>query len=685
MGDRTALERRQGTFRLLDALIGLPVVRGRRTPVSPPVLVVSDWRGGGKTAVLEWLSEVLEARRIPFAQLDLARNRPATEREIVFAAAYQVSRDWGRPYRNIGFARLGTVRQVMDMTLSVDPQADRKGARGEIERKLQSNRLPMSVLRGEFADAAGALVGKAVRGLGPLGPFADLIMAVARLVPEWLLGRLRGFRLGRQVVLGRRYTWFDARTAGRGPGHPADVLVDLYQRTRPAVRNRTDNVEHVDKLVREAFLADLTEHFSGRRARRLLAYGCVLMLDNADDLTGRRFVTDLAETLSASTPLTPLTVVVTDHGENAYGEGVIDLGSDADEKPWQPRPTRPQDPDTRIGLRRLAALERPDVGVVLEQEGVPGGGTRVTHRLMHELTDGHPLGTRRVAEALHRASARDGGGSWDPEHLGWPRRILALPVHDGAGQGESLRDWLLGELTSDLTPDGTGTRRPAHDLDTLVTWAPAADRSEVEALAALIGRRESYLLDYRDKVLGPGRGVTAAVARRVLLERLATRDARRNDSWDSVFRALARAGRRTPEREVACRVSLGEVRPAATYLAGRLGADPPADWLARLHRIAAAPHRPLTPEVPPIEEFHRRSEMFDEELGQDQGPPLLRVAGIWLIALWIAQDRLAGAHRRYLYDQMIRQLAAVRIDSRTDNTPFDREENRYKEERDFWP
>jgi hypothetical protein len=688
MQESVPLVGRDETSLLISALMERPLAGGHRVSAFRPVLVLSDPRGGGKTVLIESLRQTFSDLGIPFAILDVEKQKPEALRDVIFAVAYQLSRDWGDPYQEIVFHRLAVARLVTQMSLSADP-AQRAQARTEIEQTVQTARRSVEAVRESLSAGAGDLAQTALAQFGIPGVLAGQLVTAARRAPGWGLGLLRRSRAGRRAVLGEYYTWFGDRGVGR-PQNPADELLDLHLYSRPGEYEQ--NRQWVDELLLSALLADLSDHFAGHPAEKDLDYGCALLMDNADHPIGRAFVAALVEARAqrGARP-DPLTAVVTSRGGVLSGlaeDEFIDFSTDSDpsasaSEEWSTRVTNLTPP--WIARRRLSDLDPADTAGMVDWVEISGGEPRVTKRLIHEVTDGQPACTRNLVTVLGA----------HPDDRDFPRRLLARPRP--ARGPEPLADWMLKYLT-----DG----QPAEHLDDLATCAAAVDLGDARALGGLRGvSRRTFAI--AESVLWPPLATAStAVVRRLLRERLAARDQHENNSWEKVFEILRKSAQAAPARlaedfaaegepsaeqvaelrglrlrALAYGLANGEADPAVEYLTELLPLVSPAEWLRCLQIISNAPHRPSGQDASPYAEFYRRVEGLSVS-----GPPPLREIGDLVIGGWIIGDRLTDSRRGHIFAAMAHSVETIRVHSpHNDYRPFRFASERYSREKDFWP
>ncbi|MBT0771881.1 hypothetical protein KIH74_23265 [Kineosporia sp. J2-2] len=682
MGERFSLVGRGDSRNLISGLMQRPQAR--------PVVVVEDPRGGGKSTLVSSLRETFVGHGIPFAILDMQEQDPATLREVIFAVAYQFSRDWGPPCGSIGLGRVLLAAQVVQAGLGGDLASREQDLRA-IDLLVQKGRFGGEAVQRALSGAAGTLAESALKQFGIPGVLTGRLADLARQLPFWMMATLRAFPTGRRVVLGPSHAWFGEQGGGRRR-RPSEVLLDLFRFCRPGEYEQ--HGQWVDELLLSALLADLTDHFAGHPARQYLKFGCALLIDDADHPVGRALVAALeqARERPGARP-DPLTVVMTSRG------GLLKGRSDVEILDFDTDPGAGQGGPPWTGRHRLLDLTQAHTGELMAQLDISGGRPRTTRRLVHEVTDGQPACTGWLVAVLDSTS-RDRAGA-PTDHRDFPRRLLDRPRAGNTTGAESrLGDWMLGYL---LTGRPLGDVPPGR-LDDLVTWCAAGNRSDAAALGFVADSTEQSLAV--ESLLWPARPTAMTrLLRRLLLERLAARDPDRPDGWESVFGALRRFGhgseqqldaelqaadeadpqhiadlRRMRLTRLGYGLAAGEVRPAAEYLARALPEIPPPQWLESLDLVAAAPHPPDRANRLASEEFAARLREFPE-----RRPHLRQAVAALLLGGWITGDRLADAHRGSVYAEMVTSLQIVLSHSpHGDNQAFRRRIEVYGMESGFW-
>jgi hypothetical protein len=698
---------RGDTRELFKALLARPLEGRRRVSVRRPVLVLEDPRGGGKTELLRSFERLLVGSRVPFVLLDAEDVEPGlgttaanhADRvplaNLIYAIAFQLNRDWGKPYGRIKFHRLTLARLVISMHLEADPY-DREAAGQEIDKLAQSRRPGVERTRKLLADGAENATHGVLGSLQLPEALRQPVADVARSIPDRFLALLRRWVVGRWLVLGRYYSWFEGR-GQHGSVRAADVLLDLRELTRPG--KYEDNESWIDKTLLRALLADLSDHFARRRR---LAIGCALLVDNADGLVGQRLVRLLVEVRREETqPPDPLAVVVTSRGglRPVYANEIRDLGEDT-RRPgqeqvasaWRSELTGRAVP--LIGWRKLSDLTQEDTSLLIEPLGIRGENPslRQVQELVQGVTDGQPACTVKLVEMLdlHR------------EKRGRPQQLLdeKILIKDAQGdrRGPPLAEWMVTYLTGQQVAPVRSS-----GLETLITCAAASTWSDARELGPLI---DSGQLNLVARTLWPSSpSAISSLTRRLLLRLLAARDPKAPDSWSAVMKRLIEIAKEAEEHEkggdqAATLRRLGYqlasasgeengAKTGAEYLVGHLAASPPEQWLSWLHEIGSAPH-PFSSSEPKHEYQERRSELLrrmglNNVASATPEQQLIATVGTWLLGYWITNDPLTDHPRGDVWLDMAKRVEPVLQASLHDDIwPFHREIENYVMKAGHW-
>jgi hypothetical protein len=591
-----------------------------------PVVVFVGPRGSGKTALLARLGEMLD-QNVPYARVDFAELPASTTSDVLDVLVFELNRHCAA-YGRIAFPRFIVGRIVMAAKVDhTDPAA----ARARIGQVIEEHR--------RLPQLKAFLEGVAPRVLAAAGVPDE----VGRHVPGLLLSGLTSWRGGRRVVLGGGQDWYAHQDRGLAGRKSLDVLAELNRRhRRPGIEG---NRKWVDELMLAAFLADLRGDFGrGRRAARR-PFNCVMLLDNADGTSGRRFVEELVRAheqraADAGDDLGPITVVVTSRGplgaRVADPTEIIPGTEDAGIEDYLGRR------ETRPGRGRwwypvrLPDLAEADVRTMVADRELRDCNTGHVVLAVHGFTRGHPGATSVLLGAIAEEPC-------DPVDL---RRVLAGRP-PGALSGGTVRDRLWRLLLGDPA-------RLEVNVDDLVTCAAARDMGQAAQLAEYSG----LLCDNDAEAVtrpelwipgpAPATSIMHPVLRRLLLERLAEREPQAADGWAAVHGWLRQhaADRDDTAGELHHALALGELKYVTEELTTRLrGRDPEtdiADWLALLRSVTEAPMG-TPPSGAPVTHVSALTGWADHN-NRLAGSMALLAAG-----LWIAAEPLAGSERAPLY------------------------------------
>ena len=523
-----------------------------------PVLVFEGPPGSGKTSLLDALAELLR-NRVPSAVFDLDSIRLDPDRgergaipSLLADLAFQLARQAGG-YGALRFPRLviGFLVQQLDLD-----RVNREHARQQVDGALRAHR-GVDRWTSTLAEAANQLVAKVPGGA----------VVPASLVQEVLnggLGLANRWGPGRRFLLGPYQQWYGHQDLGLTD--PAiEALVGL-KRWSDTAKHNPDHQHRIDDLLLRAFLADLRDDY--RRAERAggWSYNSVVLLDNVDGDLGQAFLTKLVQVRSDATAggtagQDPLTVVVTSRG--ALLSDVEDGGA-----PNVGDRVGPRDgPDREHWWQRipLPPLTLNEISAMIAQLALSDGNTQHLAIIVHEFTRGQAAATALVLEAI-----KDEGRA-DVELAA----LLRLQL-----KGESLEQRLLDRLLA-----GVDAGSPAD----LAVGAAARSPERVKRLAGRLRLAKARGGPETAPLWGPD-DHEVTLARRLLLRSLST-----TDRWTEAFEALRADAVEQMDADLVLyyAVALGEWGPIAEELTQRLGQVAMPEWLDRLHRIAAAPGRPL--------------------------------------------------------------------------------------------
>ena len=590
-----------------------------------PVLVFEGPPGSGKTSLLVALEEMLH-NRVPNASFDVGGVRLDVDRgehgaipPLVAELAFQLARQAGG-YGSLAFPRLviGFLVQGLDLD-----RHDPDRARRQVDEALRAHR-GLDRWTSTLEEAAGQLVAR-VPG-GQLVP-----PALVHGVFAGTLGLAGRWGPGRSFLLGPYQQWYGHQDLGLSDS-AIDALIGLKRWSDSAARN-PDHQKLIDNLLMRAFLADLRDAF--RRAERTggWSFNAVLLLDNVDGELGEAFLTELVrirrDVMAGGTAgQDPLTVVVTSRGAllAAVEDGAADpvdrpgrRDAKAREQFWQSVPLTP--------------LTLTEISAMIAQLALSDGNTQHLATIVHEFTRGQVAATELLLNAI------DDEGRADVE---------AAALLCGPADGTPLEHQLLDRLL-----DGVD----AGSTDDLAVFAAARSREPVKRLARRLkidkGRNSPETAP-----LWSSDDQEVTLVRRLLLRRLAADPARWNDTFEKL-RADA-ADQQDADLELYYTAGLGEWGAIATTLTERLATSDMPDWLDGLHRIAAAPTRPLpgtepqpatgkSGRTPPAPKPLDLAEHLAQRWTDADAPEKYRTVLKLLTSLSVARDPLCGANRGRLY------------------------------------
>lgn len=618
----------------------------RRPDRDLPLIVLLGRHGSGKTAVLEYLAH--RASTAPYAGFDFATAglRP---HEVAARLAFRLSLK-GRHQRPLHFPRL------THGLVAVDPEL-----RLDVNRPDQARRALGRAMRSARRRSAGPAADAMSEAVGLLNDFGVIPVPGAGLMAALLLRGL-GPRLLRAYA-GAGLDWYGQGSARE----PLDILVELNERSRS---EEQADMERVDRLLCEAFLADLRAAYSGRggpgRDRN-----CLVVLDNIDHGGGTRFLRlllELRESLMqhAGGGCDPLLVVATSSTARAvpgpFDPGPAGLrirsGEQIGYADWRAGiPQSPPDPSWwwyAVQLPDLTAGQVSRLGAAIAPrlpEATP---------LVHRLTYGHPWSVLRMQQAAARMIDR-------PDADARLRGILdARPEpQDGDGAAAAtLSEEALRYLLQGMEPEqlaGLVTCAASRDLESAVNsgllegFSPRVRDTLLEDTAERLWvvrplREDAGTRGGRGSGYLPSQGPNAHPAPLpdspvlqpwlwlVLLRELAQRgEGDRYPDWTRAHELLREWHAARDGHELGTRyheLALGRVEDVVTHLAASLHTLPTEAWLYELYAITAAPMR--TPVVTDVPASHR-ADSLTRQLAP-RGYRDHRSLALLVTALWLAVD-----------------------------------------------
>jgi hypothetical protein len=492
-----------------------------------PVLLFTGIRGSGKTDLLSGLRGLL-GNNFPHAYLDGEWSFHST-RDMLALLALELNQQCG--YGKLAFPRLVTGEIVIRPDIApLDPEhareqmaavlADHCRVKGVLENSIRA------ILRGALTPvlAQGPTAAAGQHGTGYdakelLGPFADK-------------------RHGRADFLEKGKEWWGHQDRRLG-NDPIDELINLRtdaerarahrQADAPGRRNESaDSRRMITRRLWAALLADLRDSFSDRRAINWTR-NCVLLLDNADTPAARAFLEELVSVRKdrERDEPDPLTVVATSRGS---------LTSRVSAAPPTPLDQAGRAHyGTRIGLPGsggwwypilLPPLNWSQTATMVDALRLPGAHAEAVTAAVHGFTGGHPAATRTLLAAI--AASPGSLAEMNPSALLASKDLTKDVEHE-----RTVEVALLDRL---LMPSLTGDQAAADDL----TTCAAARHKEValrlatdsQLLEQLPGELTSvFSSGYWSVDPASGRAVLHPLLRRLLLRRLADREADAKASW----------------------------------------------------------------------------------------------------------------------------------------------------------
>lgn len=600
----------------LDRLDELDVPRSRRLPG----LVFTGTRGSGKTALLTELAQQAD-QQTPYVMVDFEAIGTESVPELLSALVFGLNRRCGH-YGSLPFPRFITGQLVIAQRLTLP--ADREVARAEVEAALRGYRK-VDRLRDFLADLAPQVL----RATFPEADHFPGVDAAARYLPDVVIKGLTTWKLGRRSLLGGGQEWYGHQDLGLRRD-PLDVLVDLNRQAGQL--NDADNRGEVGEMLWAAFLADLRDGFRrGRRAAER-SLNCLVLLDNLDTTTDKRFLDGLhrARTQHAAhapDDPDPLTIVATSRGplsasDGAPGDAPITAAAASYEHSTRRR-------DRRWYPVALGDLTQDEVGNMVRASVPQLGLTQRITTAVHWFTEGHPLSTRLVLDVISAKPDKRSDLTVALQVTGADEAFDA----DGTVEERLVRQFRHG--ISDTV---------YHDL---VTVSAAADLVRAQRMyehsdLLTTSRGERAELFGREFWAPDGRLIP--VLRRLLSRQLAARGTEHAADWRTVHGWL-----RADHVEAADEnggyyhaLAIGELAPVSRWLTESLRHNDVDGWLDSLVAVTAAPNR-LDRRVAPIDQVQQLTAEIDAD-----DVLLARVARL-VAARWIAADPLAAGHLHGLY------------------------------------
>ncbi|MFI8090612.1 hypothetical protein ACIF9R_20190 [Streptomyces sp. NPDC086080] len=667
--------------RLVPRLVGLSRDHHRRVPHREfaddlPVVLLTGRHGTGKSAMLDDLQQAYApdsgpwpGPRVPFARIncaelqerapvgpEMSNNSYAVEMLVELVA--QLSRPVA------GFGRLRFPRTTAGLLAVVS--ARRPGD----DRELRVTDRHAATLMGVPPEAhprpTWDTLFRTALPAPPVGGSLDPEAFPEAAVRTFLGGRRRGLSARRLVAWYETYrSEADNRLRGLPPGAsgqphpvPAAERAPFVARLCQEFHQGRGFRRGVERMLSAAFLEDV-RYGPFRRANR--APRPLVLLDNAHTDAGRDFLELLLEQRAGRGARDRMVVIATelhgddspdprvdapDGGDDPYPEAarrsLPDIGTDSG---WSRESTAPS---AGVLLLPLPPLECEHLERMLRRDDHASFDPYIASAL-HDLTRGHPMGARRLCEAVVDRARTD---EWVAAG-----ELLDL-VHPG-GAGESVVWRLLDTLVG------------SENHDELCLFSLAWDREAAEQLAERwVPRRIDGLpaadgaagrLERERWSRGPGSRpfITDRFLRALLVHQMRSGRGGRGVDWSGAHgllaahhrrRAEARSGRAARDewsRFLWHRLAAGEAREVVDRLyAEFVRPDGDAlDWLRILRTVAHAPRPPGNDWFERCQEVARgRRDLL--HLRADPGAGLEKQAVNRLLhALWYAADELAEADR----------------------------------------
>lgn len=606
---------RDRAIKLVRSFMERPESAGEPSSQHYPVLVFEGARGSGKTALLDTLATAL-AQQVPYARFNFKAKPDAAVPKVLSALAVELGRRCPL-YGVLGFPRLTAARLVMreDLELENHPHA-----REQVMEVLEKE-CNLKMAREILEVGAGTALAAVEEHTGvPGGPLANRL-------PRPILDSLTDWKHGRRVLLGS-LDWYGHRDRHR-KNDAVDELVELNRRARNP--DNEDDQEWTEHTLWDAFLADLRHAFHGSRRANELSLNCVILLDNADEPAGLRFVEQLVQTRALhaaegnETP-EPMTVVVTSRGEllaHVPPADVVELPAATGEA----RGPVHHDHHHWWGRHRLDDLTRDQVAAMVSALSLREGSNQRLTSMALQLTGGHPASTRLLLDAVaERPANRDDLAT-----------VLDEPEPGTAPEG-TVAERMRQRLLADFSPEA---------FDDLITCAASREPQHALKLAnsPLLGGRHDGYVQIIDPVLWPtAEGAGPVLLRRLLLRELARRDKPNQPRWSEVFewhRTHCTAAD-DPAGEPYYALANCNLTFVTQRLHEHFTSDDVTSWLELLASVTSAPHRRPDDSLAPMDGMYA---LLEETAPAPSLEPLARL----IASLWIVTDPFCDSRRRGLH------------------------------------
>jgi hypothetical protein len=590
------------------------------------VLIVEGDAATGKTTLFQELVGGFTGGA-PCAYVDLEAVEAALGEvdapQILAALAFQLARRTD-VYGPVRFDRLATGLLAMRLDLSGDSH---EVARRKVTAMLRDRR--------DLAGVRRILDGVAEDALAVLPGWLPTPVNTVSSVLSYATDKLATGARTRDRLLGAAQAWYAHQDRGLA-FDAVDELVEL----NPTAASHLPGAGGAlaGELLCGAFLADLREHFTGRKAQRWLLHGLIL-LDNVDSPPARAFVRLLARVQEGPRALgvprwDPVAIVASSRGALFAGLTRVERATVREVQHADDVLQAVGDPPAPVAwLRRslpnLTAAEVRDLVEAAKPRRCPGAEPpKAEHprpgrpdgdplwlraTVLHQIAGGHPGGTRMLLTTL----ADDDHRRTEPEKLLRAKRIVP-PRPESISLEDALRIRLLVGVPDDA-------------LSTVETCAMARNRAEAQHVLGWMHGRGRFDARGLPRGLWDATGqVSTTLLRLLLLRRLAWRPAQHRYGWAAVCRQLHERCTGDPAAELHYLLAGGRVEEVTGRLSQLAGSTPVPAWLTLLDEVVRAPRNPVDAPLDP---------------GGVGGEPQLPFVRDLVAELWTVTDPVCGTDR----------------------------------------
>jgi Cdc6-like AAA superfamily ATPase len=275
LDQRIGLVGRDETVALIESLV-------RPRPSRPlPIIVAYGPGGSGKSALLDHVER--RYRELPISRVNLD-GMGSTGCRDVLAAIFDDLRDY--PHPEFGRLRLPRYALAKLAMASVGADTGQDTERRTLARNLLAVRLTkLPQATGVVAAAADVMPAAVASAFKALQPFLSWVASFGVVAPRLVRWLLVGPRLARTL------RWYETAAISaehfnlshdvKAPAVVAELWKQMGEQEKERVRGDLDNAseKRIDRLLVDAFLADITEAFRRRRRRKVT---CLVLLDGAD-------------------------------------------------------------------------------------------------------------------------------------------------------------------------------------------------------------------------------------------------------------------------------------------------------------------------------------------------------------------------------------------------------------------